>query len=91
MVVLGTVGTTILFESLSNLIGRARPPTQIWIILKVPGFPSGHALSVVPSSGFWLTCCTQNALCIWKGMVIAVAIILMLFVGFTRVFTADIT
>jgi undecaprenyl-diphosphatase len=89
MVVLGTVGTTILFESLSNLIGRARPPTQIWIILKIPGFPSGHALSVVTFFGllaYLLVPKMRSAF--GKGMVIAVAIILMLFVGFTRVFTA---
>jgi len=89
MVAGGTVGTTILFESLSNLIGRARPPTQIWIILKIPGFPSGHALSVVTFFGllaYLLAPKMRSAF--GKGSVISLAVLIMLFVGFTRVFTA---
>jgi len=89
MVALGTLGTTILFESISNLVGRARPPTQIWMILKIPGFPSGHTLSVVTFFGllaYLLAPKIRSAF--GKGLVVAVAITLMLFVGFTRVFTA---
>ena len=89
MVAGGTVGTTILFALLSNLIGRMRPPTQIWIILKIPGFPSGHALSVVTFFGllaYLLVPKMRSAF--GKGFVISLAILLILFVGFTRVFTA---
>jgi undecaprenyl-diphosphatase len=89
MVALGTLGTTILFELLTNLIRRARPPTQIWIILKIPGFPSGHALSVVTFFGLLAYLLVPKMRSAFrKGMVIAVAILLMLFIGFTRVFTA---
>jgi undecaprenyl-diphosphatase len=89
MVVLGTVGTTILFESLSYLIGRARPPTQIWIILKIPGFPSGHTMAAVTFFGllaYLLAPKVHSAF--GKGFVVAVAILVMLFIGFTRIFTA---
>jgi hypothetical protein len=47
MLAIGMTGESLLFLSISNLIGRARPPTQIWIIFYIPGFPSGHALSSV--------------------------------------------
>ena len=89
MVVIGNIGTTLLFLTISNSIGRLRPPTQIWIILKIPGFPSGHALSVVTFFGllaYMLVPKMHSAF--WKGFVVFVAIFLMLFVGFTRVFTA---
>jgi membrane-associated phospholipid phosphatase len=89
MLVIGNIGTSLLFWSLSNLIGRLRPPNQIWIILKIPGFPSGHALSVVTFFGllaYLLVPKMQSAL--GKGCVIVLAILIMLFVGFTRVFTA---
>jgi membrane-associated phospholipid phosphatase len=89
MLVIGNIGTSLLFWSLSNLIGRLRPPNQIWIILKIPGFPSGHALSVFTFFGllaYLLVPKMQSAL--GKGCVIVLAILIMLFVGFTRVFTA---
>jgi hypothetical protein len=56
MVAIGMAGETLLFKSLSNLIGRARPPTQIWIILKIPGFPSGHTMLQLLFLDFWHTC-----------------------------------
>jgi len=89
MVVIGMGGETLLFESLSILIGRARPPTQIWIILKIPGFPSGHTMAAVTIFGllaYLLAPKVRSAF--GKGFVVAVAILVMLFVGFTRVFTA---
>ena len=89
MLVIGNIGTSLLFWSLSNLIGRLRPPNQIWIILKIPGFPSGHALSVVTFFGllaYLLVPKMHSAF--GKGFVVVSAILIMLFVGFTRVFTA---
>jgi undecaprenyl-diphosphatase len=89
MLVFGNIGTTLLFWSLSNLIGRLRPPTQIWIILKIPGFPSGHALSVVTFFGLMAYLLVPKMRSAFgKGFVVAFAILIMLFVGFTRVFTA---
>jgi undecaprenyl-diphosphatase len=89
MVVIGMGGETLLFESLSILIGRARPPTQIWIILKIPGFPSGHTMAAVTIFGllaYLLAPKVRSAF--GKGFVVAVAILVMLFIGFTRIFTA---
>jgi membrane-associated phospholipid phosphatase len=88
MMAIGAGGSSVLFFSISNLIGRARPTTQIWNILHIPGFPSGHAAAVVVFFGlmaYWLV--QEMSSAFWKGMVIAAALFLIGFVGFSRVFT----
>lgn len=88
MEVFGLVGASALFLSLSNLIARPRPPTQIWIVLTIPGFPSGHAITVVVFYGllaYLLVPKIRSAF--WKGFVVVVALIFIGFVGFSRVFT----
>jgi len=89
MLAIGMAGESLLFYSISNFFDRARPPTQIWVILHIPGFPSGHAMASVVFFGFLaylLAPKIQSAL--GKGLVIAVALFIILFIGFTRVFTA---
>jgi len=89
MLVIGMAGETLLFLAISNLVGRIRPPTQIWIILKIPGFPSGHTFAAVVFFGFLaylLAPGMRSAL--GKVFVVVMAILIMLFIGFTRVFTA---
>jgi membrane-associated phospholipid phosphatase len=89
MLAIGMGGETLLFLGLSNWIGRARPPMQIWIILKIPGFPSGHTMAAVVFFGllaYLLVPKMHSAF--GKGFVVFVAIFFMLFIGFTRVFTA---
>lgn len=88
MVAIGLVGSSLLFYSLSTFFARVRPPTQMWIIEKIPGFPSGHAITVVVFYGllaYLLAPKMRSAF--GKGMVVAVALIIIGFVGFTRVFT----
>ena len=88
MLVIGMVGETLLFETLSNLIGRARPPTQIWIILKIPGFPSGHTMASVVFFGLLAYLLVPKmSSAIGKGFVVVVAIFIMLFIGFTPMFS----
>lgn len=88
MLGIALAGETLLWWSVSNLIGRVRPPTQIWIILKIPGFPSGHAMAAVVVFGFlayFLVPKMRSAF--GKGFVVAVALLAILFIGFTRIFT----
>jgi membrane-associated phospholipid phosphatase len=89
MLAIGMTGESLLFLSISNLVGRVRPPTQIWIILHIPGFPSGHALASVVLFGFIAYLLAPKMRSVFgKGFVVAVALFIILFVGFTRVFTA---
>ena len=89
MLVIGLGGESLLFWAISNFVGRVRPPTQIWIILKIPGFPSGHTFAAVVFFGllaYLLAPKMKSAL--GKAFVVALAILIMFFIGFTRVFTA---
>lgn len=88
MVTIGLAGSQILFFFLSHLIDRARPPTQIWIILNIPGFPSGHAVTVVVFFGLLAYLLAPNMPSVfWKVIVVTAATLIIVFVGFTRVFT----
>jgi membrane-associated phospholipid phosphatase len=88
MLAIGQAGAALLFLSLTTLFARPRPPTQIWIIVNLPGFPSGHAISVVVFYGllaYLLVPKIRSAF--WKAVVVAVAFLIIGFVGFSRVFT----
>ncbi|HLO14652.1 MAG TPA: phosphatase PAP2 family protein [Anaerolineales bacterium] len=89
MLAIGMAGESLLFLFISNWIGRVRPPTQIWIILHIPGFPSGHALASVVLFGFLAYLLAPRMRSVFgKGFVVAAALVIILFIGFTRVFTA---
>ncbi len=88
MLTSGLAGSQLLFFILSHLIARARPPTQIWIILNIPGFPSGHAVTVVVFYGLLAYLLAPNMpSAFWKVIVVAVSVIIIVFVGFSRIFT----
>jgi len=88
MVTIGWTGAALLFNTLSTFIGRQRPPTQIWIIVNIPGFPSGHAVSVVVFYGLLAyLLAPKMPSAFWKGVVIAAALFIIVFVGFSRIFT----
>jgi membrane-associated phospholipid phosphatase len=88
MLTIGWAGAALLFNSLSNFIARPRPPTQIWIIVNIPGFPSGHAIMVVAFYGLLAyLLAPKMPSAIWKVVVVAVALLLIGFVGFSRIFT----
>lgn len=87
-VTVGWGGAALVFYILSTLINRQRPPDQIWIIVNIPGFPSGHAISVVVCYGllaYWFV--PKMPTRFWKGVVVFAALLLILFVGFSRIFT----
>lgn len=88
MVAIGWAGSALIFNLLSHLIGRARPPTQIWIMVNIPGFPSWHAVAVVTFFGllaYFLV--PKIAPTFWKVVVIVLALLIIGFVGFSRIFT----
>ncbi|MEP7136293.1 MAG: phosphatase PAP2 family protein [Chloroflexota bacterium] len=87
MMTIGFVGSALLFNILSRLIGRVRPPTQIWIIVHLPGFPSGHAVAVVTFYGLMAYLLVPKMRSVFgKIIVIATALLIIGFVGFSRIF-----
>jgi membrane-associated phospholipid phosphatase len=88
LLAVGLGGSSLFFSLLSNSIGRPRPSTQIWILVKIPGFPSGHAMSVIVFYGLvaYLLAPKMPSL-FWKIVVSAAALLVIGFVGFSRVFT----
>lgn len=88
MMMIGLVTSSSLFWILSHIIGRQRPPDQIWIIVNLPGFPSGHAVAIVAFYGllaYLLVPKMPSAF--WKVFVVAVTILIIGFIGFSRIFT----
>jgi membrane-associated phospholipid phosphatase len=88
MLAIGQAGSTLLFLSLTSIFARPRPPTQIWIIVNLPGFPSGHAISVVVFYGLLAyLLAPKMPSAFWKAVVIAAALFIIGYVGFSRIFT----
>ena len=89
MVAIGLTGASTLFLLLSHYFGRVRPLTQIWIIENIPGFPSGHAVTAVAFYGLlaYLLVPKMRST-FWKVVVAAAAVLLIVFIGCTRVITA---
>ena len=89
MLLAGMVGEFGLFGIVNTLVDRPRPPTQIWIPLKIPSFPSGHEMATVVFFGFLAYILVPKARSGFvKALIVIVTILIILFVGFTRVFTA---
>jgi len=88
MVTIGWTGSALLFYCLSTFIDRARPPTMIWILVSIPGFPSGHAVATVTFYGLLAYLLVPKITSsFWKGVVVAGALLIIGFVGFSRIFT----
>jgi membrane-associated phospholipid phosphatase len=87
LVTAGWGGAALIFHFLSTFIARPRPPTQIWIVVNIPGFPSGHAIFTVVSYGLmaYLLAPKMPSL-FWKAVVISAAVLIIAFVGFSRIF-----
>jgi undecaprenyl-diphosphatase len=77
---------------LSQYFNRARPvfATSVWHVMTAPGFPSGHSFSAVLCFGF-LAYLIVPKIASRRGKiaVIALAVIIILFIGFSRVFVGD--
>ena len=88
MVTIGWLGSALLFYTLSTFIDRARPPTMIWIIVSIPGFPSGHAVATVTFYGLLAYLLVPKVTSsFWKAVVVAGAFLIIGFIGFSRIFT----
>ena len=92
MLLVGVAGGTVWFEILSNLIGRHRPvfPDPITTPLPGPGFPSGHSMTAVLLYGLILVLLLPR-LASWRWRLLAVldALLIVLLVGFSRLYIGD--
>ncbi len=89
MLVIGMIGESALFEIINTTVGRPRPPTQIWNVLKIPSFPSGHVEASLVFYGFVAYLLAGRARPILSKILILLAgLCIVLFVAFSRVYTA---
>jgi undecaprenyl-diphosphatase len=90
MVAVGNIGGPLLFLAISHIFNRHRPAFAVPIgtTLTGPGFPSGHAVIAVTLYGLlaYLLLPTISSR-FWKWVVIVLAVLMMLFIGFSRIFT----
>jgi membrane-associated phospholipid phosphatase len=88
MVAIGWTGSALLFHFLSTFLARERPPTQIWIIVNIPGFPSGHATAVITFYGLMAYLLVPKMRTAFgKWVIVAATLFIIAFVGFSRIFT----
>ena len=88
MLAIGLAGAATLFYSLTAIFNRARPPNQVWIVVDLPGFPSGHALNSVVFFGLLAYLLVPKIRSnFWKTFVIGATILVVGFIGFSRIFT----
>jgi membrane-associated phospholipid phosphatase len=92
MVVLAWAGEGSIWLVLSGLFNRPRPvfDVPVWRQMTSPGFPSGHSISAVMCFGL-LTYLLVPLLPsrAWKVGVIVAAVLVILYIGFSRIFVGD--
>jgi undecaprenyl-diphosphatase len=92
MVVITWGGESGMWLVTSNYFARARPvfDTPVWHQMTAPGFPSGHSFAAVLCYGFLAYLLVPKMPSrFWKFAVIALALLIILYVGFSRVFVGD--
>jgi undecaprenyl-diphosphatase len=92
MVLIGLGGEEILFETFSRLFHRHRPvfARPVWEVLPGPGFPSGHSASAILCYGLLAYLLVPKMPTrFWKAVIIILALFIMAYIGFSRVFVGD--
>ncbi len=87
MILIGWSGGTAVWFFLTRYFDRMRPADQMGIDVHYPSFPSGHTMQSVLCFGllayFLMPHLPSTG---WKWMIAIVAVLTMLFIGFSRVF-----
>ncbi len=87
MVLIGIGGGGLLWYFLSRFFERPRPAAQIGIVVSDPSFPSGHTITTVLCYGLLAYLLVPKMPSrFWKWFVIIVSLLVMAFVGFSRLF-----
>ncbi len=87
MILIGWSGGTAVWFFLTRYFDRMRPTDQMGIDVRYPSFPSGHTMQSVLCFGmlayFLMPHLPSTG---WKWVIAIVAVLTMLFIGFSRVF-----
>jgi undecaprenyl-diphosphatase len=92
MVAITWSGEGALLTFLSWYFHRARPvfEVSVWRQMTIPGFPSGHCISTVMGFGLLAYLLVPKVPSrFWKAVVIVVAGLVILYIGFSRMFVGD--
>jgi undecaprenyl-diphosphatase len=92
MVVIAWAGEGGMWLVLSTYFNRPRPmfDVPVWHQMTAPSFPSGHSISAVMCYGFlaYLVAPRMTSR-FWKAVIIVAAVLVILFVGYSRLFVGD--
>ncbi len=92
MVVVAWSGEGSIWLILSNYYHRPRPAFEVpvWHVMTSPGFPSGHTISAVMCFGLLAYLLLPRILSyFWKAAVIVISILIMFYIGYSRLFVGD--
>lgn len=87
MVLIGWSGGALLWILITRYFDRVRPEAQIGIVVHEPSFPSGHTMQTALCFGllaYFLV--PRMPSLFWKWVIVIVAILTSLFIGFSRLF-----
>ncbi len=87
MIIIGWSGEGLLWIFFTRYFERHRPADQIGIVVNDPSFPSGHTATAVLAYGliaYMLVPLMPSRF--WKWFVVLVALVIILFIGFSRLF-----
>jgi membrane-associated phospholipid phosphatase len=88
MVIVGWAGGNLIWTPLIYYFNRPRPAQQVGIEVKtIPSFPSGHAMFALLALGLLTYMLVPRMPSpFWKWVTAIIGVLLILFVGFSRVF-----
>ena len=89
MVLIGWSGGALLWILITRYFDRVRPEAQIGIVVHEPSFPSGHTMQTALCFGllaYFLV--PRMPSLFWKWVIVIVAILTSLFIGFSFVWVA---
>jgi undecaprenyl-diphosphatase len=91
MLVISSAGGSLVWNIFLNYFARPRPPHQTGLtIITIPTFPSGHAMSTIILFGLLAYLfIPKMPTPFWKWTLGIVTVLLVLFIGFSRVFQAN--
>jgi membrane-associated phospholipid phosphatase len=87
MVVIGWMGGSLIWTWMIQYFNRPRPTEQVGVpVHSIPSFPSGHTMFAMLALGLLAYLLLPNMPTLfWKWAVAVVTVLLMLFIGFSRV------